>query len=210
MNCARLVKLPAPLAPGGNLSVGALVRRNHRSETGASIWLGRNFAFNGKPPDSYFHLGTVRRFAFHGKLASSLPAGCPVLPISNPVPPFAAQPITLVDGPQVQLDGVDLILPEFFDFDALVNATLLFVGDEILSVAAATLTGPGAFDLQVIRGRFGTVPATHLAGMEIFIIALADLTILQHPSFVPGGTSLFKLAIGVQQPSAIAAFELAL
>jgi len=210
MNFERLIKLPATLAPGGNLSLAALVRRNHCREMGAAVWLGRNFAFQGTAPESYFHLGAVRRFAFHGKLTSDLKSDSPLLPIANPIPKYATNPVPLVDGPQIQLDGVDLILPELFDFDALVNATLLFVGDEILSIAAATLIGPGAFALQVIRGRFGTMIATHLVGADFFIIPLADLTILQHPSFVPGGTSLFKLTIGVQQLAAAAAFEVAL
>jgi hypothetical protein len=210
-NKIQIVTLPAPLSPNGKFTLAPLVRRNQRSSAQARLFLGRNFSFNGNPPDSFFELAAIRRFAFHGQLTADLAIGAPAISFANPLPAsLGNDPLPLVGGVNIQLDGPDLILPECFDFDALSNALLLFVGDEIFSIASAAMTGAGAFTLQAIRGRFGTGILNHQNGDEIFILPAADLTVLQHPFFATGNTALFKLTMGVQQPGDVGSFEVPL
>ena len=203
----RLFSLPAALCPNGQYSLAPLVRRNQSSSYISKLWVGRNFAFDGDAPDSFFELATIRAFAFHGLLDADLPATAPMISFTNPLPASIAEnPLPLVTGIAIQLDGCDLVLPECFDFDSLANALLLFIGDEILSISNAAMTGAGGFELTAIRGRFGTAIADHAQGDDIFILPLADLTILQHPSFASGATALFKLTIGMQQLTDVASF----
>ncbi|MGA2787648.1 MAG: hypothetical protein ABSF60_08975, partial [Verrucomicrobiota bacterium] len=84
---------------------------------------------------------------------------------------------------------------------------LLFVGNEIMSIAEATLTDSGAYTLTVVRGRFGTAIADHALGDTVMIIALADLLPLQHPHFLGGNTGRFKLTLGGQDASDVDAFD---
>jgi hypothetical protein len=210
-NQFRLIALPAALSPAGQYTLSPLVRRNQQSSYISKLWLGRNFAFNGDPPESFFELATVNRFAFHGQLTDALPANQALTNFSNPLPASITEnPLPLIAGIDIQLDGPDLILPECFDFDALANALLLFIGPEIFSVAGASLTAAGAYTLSAIRSRFATAATDHAAGDEIFILPLADLLPCQHPLLAAGNTGRFKLTVGMQQPSDVTAFNQAL
>ena len=206
-NKVRIVTLPADLSPNGKYTLAPLVRRNQRSSSLARLYLGRNFAFTGDPPESFFEFASIRKFALHGQLTADLAIDAPLISLTNSLPSgFAENPLPLIDGITIQLDGPDLVLPECFDFDALSNALLLFIGDEILSIAAAAMTRAGAYTLRAIRGRFGTATADHANADEIFILTAADLTPLQHPSFVPTATCLFKLTVGMQQLGDVPSF----
>jgi hypothetical protein len=204
-----IVELPVALCPSGRPAIAALVARDMQNTVVAKLWLGRNFAFNGSPAESYLLLSTITTFALHGSLAADFPAATAFVSITNALPSEATgNPFPLTTGLLIQLDGPDLILPEVCDFDALANTLLLFVGNEIMSVAEATLTASGAYGLTVIRGRFGTAIADHSASDTVMIISLTDLVALQHPHFLAGNTAEFKLALGTQQVSDVDAFNM--
>jgi hypothetical protein len=201
-NVYRLVQLPAALSPHNRFTLAPLVRRNQISSVRAKLWLGRNFAFTGDPPESFFELTAITQFAFHGRITRAIVGNELAMAFSNDAPPsLVNDPLPLISQVTIQLDGPDQILPELFDFDALANSVLMFAGDEIFSLSASTLTGPGAYTLTAIRSRLGTPQPDHANGEEIFIIGLADLTLVQHPLLAAGNTARFKLTIGMQHPS---------
>lgn len=207
-NVYRLVHLPAALSPNGQYTLAPMVRRNQASSVRSKLWLGRNFAFNDDPPESFFQLAGITQFAFHGQLTTNIPIDMMVTSFSNALPAsMANDSLPLISQIGIQLDGPDLILPELFDFDALANSVLMFAGDELFSLAAATLTAGGAYTLTAIRSRLGTAAVDHALGEEIFIIGLSDLTLVQHPLLATGNTGRFKLTIGMQQPSDVDSFD---
>ena len=206
-----ILELPAALCPESKPALAALVARDQQSTIVSKLWLGRNYVFNGTAPDSYLALATITKFAFHGVLTGDFAAATAFVSIANALPAEAVgSPFPLAAGLPVQFDGPDIILPDVFDFDALANTLLLFVGGEIMSISGATLTAAGAYDLTVIRGRFGTAIADHLAGDIVFVIALADLVPLQHPHFLAGNTARFKLTLGSQQVADVDPFDMVL
>jgi hypothetical protein len=203
-----LVELPVGLCPNNQPAIAALVARDTQGTVSAQLFLGRNFVFTGDPPDSFFLLKTITRFAFHGALPADFAAATAFTSIANALPAEATgAPFPLTDGLALLLDGPDILLPNVSDFDALANALLLFVGNEIMSIADAELTYSGAYTLTVIRGRFGTAIADHLTGDTVLIIPLADLLPLQHPHFLGGNTGRFKLTLGGQDASDVDAFD---
>jgi hypothetical protein len=210
---SAIVELPFALCPNGLPAIGALVARSTQSDSFATVYLGRNYVFNGTPPASFFQFAAITGFALNGTLSADFPASTPFVSIANPLPAEAGnvgQPdsdFPVAAGLQIQLTGVDLILPGVCDFDALANSVLLFVDDEIMSIAEATLTGVGAYSLTVIRGRFGTPIDDHGNGDSVWIIPLANLQPLQHPHFLAGNDAQFKLTIGQQDVSDVTAFD---
>lgn len=148
-----------------------------------------------------------------GTLTADFPASTPFVAIANPLPAEAGNvgqsgsDFPLAAGLQIQLIGIDLILPGVSDFDALANTVLLFVGDEIMSIAEADMTASGAYSLTVIRGRFGTPIENHTNGDTVWILTLANLKPLQHPHFLAGNDAQFKLTIGDQDIADVTAFD---
>jgi hypothetical protein len=207
---SAIVELPVALCPDNQPAIAALVCRGTSSDTYASLFLGRNFVFNGSPPDSYLPLTIVKGFAMNGGLSADFLAATAFTAITNALPAEAANPnpFPLVDGLQLQLAGVDLVLPDVCDFDALANSLLLFVGNEIMSVAEATMNAAGAYTLTVIRGRFGTPIEDHHAGDEVWVVSLVDLRPLQHAHFLAGNDAQFKLTLGVQPVADVDAFAI--
>jgi hypothetical protein len=192
------------------LSVAVLVSRNTQATTYATLYLGRNYVFSGLPPSSYEELATITGFAMYGQLVAAVAANAAYMAIGNP-PPVEGQkpnPLPVVCGLQIQLAGVDLILPDVCDFDALANEVLLFVDQEIMSIAEANMTAEGAYTLTVIRGRFGTAIANHAAGATMWIIPLAQVKAIAHPHFALGNVAQFKLTIGLQSISDVQSFNL--
>jgi hypothetical protein len=198
---------PAQAAP----AIAALVTRALQSDAFATLYLGRNYVFNGTPPASFLQLAALTGFAFTGTLTADFPASTPFIAIANPLPAEAGNVgqsgFPLAAGLQIQLIGIDLILPGVSDFDALANTVLLFVGDEIMSIAEAEMTDSGAYSLTVIRGRFGTPIEDHASGDTVWIITQANLKPLQHPHFLAGNNSQFKLTIGDQDIADVTAFD---
>lgn len=198
---ATLVILPTGLKPpDGNIYLAALVQREQPNDSGAAVYLGKNYAFNGDPSDSYLLLARLRRFAWAGNLASDfLAATAPISVANTPpeLPPEVPVGFTVVPGCTVQLSGPDLILDEVTDFDALAGTLLVFVDAEIMSISEADLSAVGAYSLTVVRGMFGTTIADHLAGAPLAIVRRSDVIPFTHPSFQNGNVSQCKVTIGV-------------
>jgi hypothetical protein len=204
-----IIELPVLLCPNNKPAIAALIARDQVSTFTASLYLGRNFVFNGVPPESYSLLAKFSIFALTGALTADFLASTGFVAITNQLPAQATDnPFPLCAGLAVQLTGPDLILPDVCDFDALANTILLFCGSEIMSIAEATLTAASAYTLTVIRGRFGTAIVDHHAGDAIWVIAKADLDPLQHPHFLGGNTAEFKLTLGTQTTVDVNAFNI--
>lgn len=74
------------------------------------------------------------------------------------------------------------------------DTLLLIVASEIMAVGAVVALGGGSYTVDVLRGRRGSLAAAHVATDVCYVIARADLTILQHADFpVAGGNRYFKL-----------------
>jgi hypothetical protein len=204
---AALMELPLALCPNSAPGLGVLVQRDVPGTQSAQLWLGRNYVFTGTAPESFLLLQTLAKFALHGRLTADYAASTATITPDNALPAEADDPLPVTEDLTLQLDGPELLLPDVCAFDALANATLLFVDGEIMSIATATLTAAGAYTLTVIRGRFGTTIADHAAGAEIWIIARADLPVAQHPHFLGGNTARFKLFLDWQQAADVDAFS---
>jgi hypothetical protein len=199
----RVLSLPAGLKPITATCLAALVRRDQPSDANCKVYLRKNFAFDGDPPASYQLLASMSKFAWAGYLTAEFLAAAAPTSFSNPLPVLppeapVAEPFPLVSGLSVQLDGPDLVLDEITDFDAINGTILVFVETEIMALAAAALTGPGAYDLTVVRGFWGSTVADHAANTPIFIIRRDNIVPMAHPSFQPGNISELKIALGVQ------------
>jgi hypothetical protein len=191
----RLVELPPALCPG-QPAIAALVARDSTAITNFALWLKRNFAWSGAPPDSYSLVQTPTRFALHGITQSDYPA--------------ATRLIDLELGVIVQLDGPDVILDAVSAFDALANTMLGFLDDEILSLAGWTLLGPGLYQLQFVRGRFGTPIEFHPAGTQILMVGQGDLPVITQPAFRADNTATVKIPLGRKSVSDVASLNLTL
>jgi hypothetical protein len=182
-NRTMLIELPAGLC-SGQPALGALVARWGVTQTSFAVWLDKLLAWSGAPPDSYELLGTSSTFAWHGNLSADYPA--------------TTRYIDLECGAAVQLDGPDLGLNAVTAFEAMKDATLVFIGAEICSLAGWTLLGPGLYQLQLIRGRFGTPIQAHSAGADVFIINQSDLLALSRREFQPNNAVTLKVPVGKQ------------
>jgi hypothetical protein len=199
MPAYTFVKLPAALTPAGaTYALAALIQRDTQALAAAQVYLGKDYTFTGSAPASFGLLSSVTGFAFHGNLTADFLANAALTTPTNPLPVQAADwpsPLPLTAGLQVQLDGVDLVLPEFTDFDALANTWLLICGTEWMAVAESTMTGPGAYTLTVIRGSFSTSIIDHHAGDQIYLVAQKSITPLVHPQLAIGNTIAWKVTL---------------
>lgn len=178
----RLVELPFQLCPGGAFTLAALVARTDEMHVGYSIWLGDGYSFDGsEPPASYQLAASANRFAHAAAIVRDYPAATDTLDFD-----FLLR--ILPAAPDNQLDTLTAN-------SGLANELLIFAGDEILSILGWTLEDGGVYALQVARGRYGTQPAAHAAGDEVFIIHRAALTTITHPSFAPGVEASIKIAL---------------
>lgn len=176
----RIVELPIPLCPPGQLALAVLIHRAEAMAVGHTIWIGDDYDFDGDtPPETYNLLASQNRFAQHGSVVADYPADTFALDFDI--------------GLTVLLNGVDTALDLPTAGNGLSDELLVFVGDEILSVLGATLVAAGVYRLQVGRGRFGTEIAAHATGDEVFIVAKTDLLPLTHNSFDPGATVTLKV-----------------
>lgn len=176
----RIIELPLPLCPPGEIALAALVHRTEAMAVGFSVWIGDSYDFDGSvPPETYNLLATHNRFAQRGIVVSDYSSD--------------AQALDFDIGINIQLSGVDVVLDVPTSGNGLSDELLVFAGDEILCVLGATLTGVGTYRLTVGRGRFGTEIASHLAGEEVFIVAKSDLQPLTHNGFEAGATVTLKV-----------------
>lgn len=178
----RIVELPLPLCPPGQLALTVLVSRANALQVGHQIWLGDNYDFDGStPPESYQVLAGHGAFSRMGILTVDYSADNHMLDFDV--------------GLTVQLQSADTTIPEQSGTSGLSNELLVFVGNEIMSVIGAILVSSGVYRLQVARGRYSTPLEAHSFGDEVYIVALDDLLALTHPSFQPGQTATFKVAL---------------
>ena len=174
----RLVELPLALCLDGKPALTVLARKDTASALGAAVWLDRNFDGSAAPPDSYELLGTAT-LCQAGTLAEDYPAG---------------RSGDVTGGPVVQLEGPDTTLDEGFVFDALADSMLLFMGDEIMSVAGMETLGAGLYQLHGFRGRFSTPIGNHSNGDAAFLIRRDQLGVFSHAHFQVGTTVKCKVA----------------
>jgi hypothetical protein len=179
----RILELPQQLSGTSQVTVAPLAARDNVTAASALLHVGVNdYAFGGAAPvQSYQPLAAVKQFALHGTLTSPYPAG--------------TEYIDLKLGLQLALDGVDLELDSPTPQEALSNAVLVVVGAEIMALVDAVLIGPGSYRVHVIRARFSTAAAAHAVGDEVFILPLAGLTPVSHPSLQVGNTVDFKVVM---------------
>ncbi|MDR3458018.1 MAG: PA14 domain-containing protein [Verrucomicrobiae bacterium] len=183
----RIFELPLALCPGSQPAIQLLCSRDKVSTAIGQLFLGKNFAFSGSPPDSYDLLQTFTRFAWHGKLTADYPAD--TLCIDTRI------------GVNLQLDGPDLILEDVADFDAIGGKYWLIIDDELMFLANPTLTGVGAYALHTVRGQYGTPIQPHAAGADVYIIRAEDCAPVAFNSLIAGNVGQFKVTLGVQQAS---------
>lgn len=92
---------------------------------------------------------------------------------------YADYPVTtLIDETAtliLQLAGVDLTLPLHVLDEAVLNGVLVWIGDELLSIYAATLIAAGRYECSAIRARHDTRRAAHTSGDEAWIFYPARL-----------------------------------
>jgi hypothetical protein len=191
-NRLRLFELPPGLCPGSP-ALAALVARDSTASTNFKVWLKRNKVWSGAVPDSYVLLGTQDKFSMHGYVDAGYA--------------LDTRTIDLRRGMRVQFDGPDLTLPDVNAFDALSDTVLLFVDDEICSVAGWTLVGAGLYRIQLIRGRFGTPVQDHAAGTRVLVANRSDLPVLSRNDFRPTNEETFKIALGEQDISEVGPFD---
>jgi hypothetical protein len=199
-----VVPVPASLA-GAENRVAALICRRTVSDTVAHVYLGRTYAFTSDAPQSFAGLGKVRGFALTGQLVAWA-AG----PAIENRPPNSIQILDLATI-VVKLVGVDRIMPDVSDFDALADTTLLFCENEILSVARAAMQPDGSYALTVLPGRFGTPTNGYFRpGDTVWIVSRARLNFFGHPIFAAGNTAKFKITVGKQPLANAIPFEIQL
>jgi hypothetical protein len=207
-----VVKLPPVLLDrigrGPLPGIAPLIARRNGTDILATVYLARSYVFSGQAPASFVNLGTTKSFAMTGTLAEqalATPTGG--LIVQNKLPAgfsFQRNPERIT----IQLSGVDLILSEVSDFEALADSTLLFCGNEIMSIAEAEMTAKGAYTLMVLRGRFETPIETHNADAPIWITSTVKA--FQHPFFATGNIATFKITIGQQSLADATPFEIKL
>jgi hypothetical protein len=176
----RIVELPIPLCPPGQLALAVLIHRAEAMAVGHTIWLGDDYDFDGDtPPETYNLLASHNRFAQHGMVVADYPADTFALDFDI--------------GLTVLLNGADTALDLPTAGNGLSDELLVFAGNEILAVLGATLLAAGVYRLQLGRGRFGTEISAHATGEEVFIVNQSDLLPLTHNSFDPGATVTLKV-----------------
>ena len=209
-----IIVLPATLSPSAATYLAALVQRDQQTDAAAAVFLGKNYAFNGVPGDSYSLLARLSRFAWAGNLTADYLATAPETAVGNALPVLppeapTSSPFPLVAGCNIQLTGPDQIIDDITDFDSLAGQLLVFIDSEIMSISAAQLTGAGAYSLTLVRGFFGTSIADHLNGAAVFIVRRGDIVPFTHPLVQAGNTLQLKVTVGTGSVSDAAEFDYA-
>jgi hypothetical protein len=178
----RIVELPLPLCPPGQLALSVLTHRENVMQVGQQIWLGDNYDFDGStPPESYQVLAAHGPFARFGFSIAEYPAETHMLDFDV--------------GLIVQLIGADTTIATQTGTNGLSNELLVFIDNEIMSVIGVELVAAATYRLKLARGRYSTPIEAHVAASAVYIVALDDLLILTHPTFNPGETVTLKVAL---------------
>lgn len=178
----RIIELPLALCPNGELALAVLVHRTNALARGWSVWLSDNYDLAGDtPPESYTDMIGHNRFAQFGSLVADYTDD--------------TRTIDRATGLVVQLSGTDVQLDTQSAGKGLANELLCFIGDEIMSVLSAELTGAGTYRLLVIRNRYASERTAHVEGSDVWIVRRADLQAMQHASFFGGNEIAVKVAM---------------
>lgn len=146
--------------------------------SGYNILIGK--AEDGVFTDSFASLEpAVTAWCLHGTLVTDYPVG--------------ANDIDITTGLLVEIDGVDTDLPELSLFDALSDRFLVFVGNELMSIAGVEILAERTYQIFVARGRLATPIEDHATGDEVYIIEKSSILPLQHPQITVNNTTRFKL-----------------
>lgn len=141
------------------------------------------FTLGTKPANfatSYQRVDAFQRHAMRGSLVNDYAATAPVID---------------VDGLIVALTGVDTTLGEFTEFSAHVNDLLVLIGEELFSVAGATLVSPNTYRLAVFRARLGTSKQSHAANDDVYLFTRDELFVFEHLANQPGNLLAFKIPL---------------
>ena len=154
---ARIFQLPTGFLEEPNPAVVPLAERP------AAAVVGFN-AFFSTSGSSYDLLGTSQNWALRGTLVSGIAAGDTTLTLSA--------------------SGLDIgkLQPQSTAAQAD-DTLLLFLGNEVLSIGTVTAIGGGQYTVGVLRGRFGSVAATHSTSAVAYVQMRAELAVYQNANF---------------------------
>lgn len=128
---------------------------------------------------SYARLGSINFHAITGTLQNDYADSKPVID---------------TNGFYVELTGTDHTLDEYDEFDAHSNTLLVLINEELFSVAGVELIAERHYRISVFRARLGTWKQSHSAGDSVYLFALDELFILEHPIVQPGNSIALKAA----------------
>lgn len=166
---ARIFELPWRLAPGPRPSFTVLVERPDPTITGASIYYSEDDIDYGAEP-----LATHPTWSVRGYLQSA--------------PNATALTIT------VSIANLDnYILESGTDVDAANDQLLLIVGNEIMSIIEIRVLSGSLREIDVIRGRLGSLAASYSFNAEAYITRRENITIISHETLAPGKTIYAKV-----------------
>lgn len=163
----KLIELPYDLsipAKGEGMpvaSIAALLVRPDDVTTAYSVWKKKS-ATN----PSYVEIGRDDAFTIHGNLTATYTS--------------ATHTIDQGIGFSVQIDSADNDLVSVELEDALSDDTLIFIGDEILSLISATLVSGTTFRVYAVRSRYDTRRLSHASGRDVWIIPRKIITPFTH------------------------------
>ncbi|HYG98872.1 MAG TPA: hypothetical protein VD837_07045 [Terriglobales bacterium] len=133
------------------------------------------------PADRYQLAAAGTRFAERGILLEEYPSD--------------ANTIDTQLGLLVEITSIDPELNEQDLFGALSDELLLFIGDEIMSIAGLSLVGLNTYRIHVARARFSSPKQTHAEDSRVWIIERRNLVMLSHPFLRAGNNIAFKVTL---------------
>jgi hypothetical protein len=139
--------------------LGILCARGAGYINGYGIYASVDVAAN------WSYIGNAKSFTVYGTLLSTIAAGTASM---------------IVTGVTLDAD----IITSASSTQAASDTLLAWIGNEIVSISTVT-QGPQQVTVSMLRGRCGTVAATHAAGTPVHIIQRAGLPIVTDPIVEP-------------------------
>ena len=133
---------------------------------------------------SYDRIADHNGFAVQGTLTETYPASTTLIDMAKGFSVNLGDAIAQVISPSLN--------------NALQDEVLVFLNDEIISLAEVEVLAGGVARLYGIRARYDTQRQTHATASKVYIIARAQLQRLTHASFLRQEGCAFKL-----QPTAV-------
>jgi hypothetical protein len=167
-DCAApvVIELPVELAAGVGVELAIAIGSAGDNWGGAQVWISNDGS-------SYRQLGTVRGNARFGALQTAMTSGSTTADVLLDVPAQLQ--------PGSPSDAANLV-------------TLCWIGGEYVAYQGATLTAPNRYTLgSLVRGAYGTPPASHAVGADFVRV---DAALLRSGALEPadiGRTVYIKL-----------------